>query len=198
MGDATDIILALSVMTIGLEALLFVFRGPLLRVAQAQALQRRIDAVQAEVTQAREQVATRQAEKTTTDAELAKACAALKQAEEDLAAGRRPREILLHRLGGPGGGMVFRASLAKVLPAKPEPERIRQDLANPALAQSSITEIAFGRGFNSSTHFSRSFREIYGIAPSVYRLLMQGSGASWQRVAERQLRTPPLGFSAAE
>jgi AraC-like DNA-binding protein len=77
-------------------------------------------------------------------------------------------------------------------------ERIRQDLANPALAQSSITEIAFGRGFNSSTHFSRSFREIYGIAPSVYRLLMQGSGASWQRVAERQLRTPPLGFSAAE
>lgn len=124
MGDAADIILALSVMTIGLEVLLFVFKGPLLRVAEAQVLQRRIDAAQAEVTQAREQIAMRQAEKTTADAELAKARAALKQAEEDLAAGRRPRELLLHRIGGPGGGTLFRASLTKVLPAKAEPNQM--------------------------------------------------------------------------
>ncbi len=77
-------------------------------------------------------------------------------------------------------------------------ERIRQDLANPALAQSSITEIAFNRGFNSSTHFSRSFREIYGVSPSVYRLLMQGTAPSWQRVAERQLRALPRSLDAAE
>ena len=67
-------------------------------------------------------------------------------------------------------------------------ERIRQDLANPVLFQRSITEIAFGWGFNSSTHFSRSFRETYGVSPSVYRLLMQGTGPFWHRVAQRQLR----------
>jgi AraC-like DNA-binding protein len=77
-------------------------------------------------------------------------------------------------------------------------ERIRQDFADPSLRQHSITEIAFSRGFNSSTHFSRSFREVYGIAPSVYRLLMQGSGAVWQRLAERQLRTLPRGLDAAD
>ena len=44
-------------------------------------------------------------------------------------------------------------------------ERIRQDLADPALAEHSITEIAFGRGFSSSTHFSRSFRARFGCAP---------------------------------
>lgn len=77
-------------------------------------------------------------------------------------------------------------------------ERIRQDLANPALLQNSITDIAFNRGFNSSTHFSRSFRETYGVAPSVYRLLMQETGAVWPRVAERQLRTAGRGASAAE
>jgi AraC-like DNA-binding protein len=32
-----------------------------------------------------------------------------------------------------------------------------------------ITEIAFGWGFNSAAHFARSFRERYGIAPRDYR-----------------------------
>lgn len=68
-------------------------------------------------------------------------------------------------------------------------ERIRHDLANPALAGTSITEIAFGRGFSSSTHFSRSFRESYGVSPRVYRLLMQGTSLFWQRAAQRQLRS---------
>jgi AraC-like DNA-binding protein len=67
-------------------------------------------------------------------------------------------------------------------------ERIRHDLADPALAGTSITEIAFSRGFNSSTHFSRSFRESYGVSPRVYRLLMQGTNAFWRRARERQLR----------
>ena len=65
-------------------------------------------------------------------------------------------------------------------------EEIRQDLANPALSGRSITEIAFKWGFNSSPHFSRSFRETYGVSASVYRLLMQGTNAFWHRMAERQ------------
>lgn len=58
-------------------------------------------------------------------------------------------------------------------------ERIRQDLANPALLQQSITEIAFAWGFNSSTHFSRSFRDRYGVAPRAYRSMVHRDGAYW-------------------
>jgi AraC-like DNA-binding protein len=47
--------------------------------------------------------------------------------------------------------------------------RIREDLGAPMLHGRSITEIAFAWGFSSAAHFSRSFRERYGIAPSGYR-----------------------------
>jgi AraC-like DNA-binding protein len=58
-------------------------------------------------------------------------------------------------------------------------DRIRHDLANPALLRQSITEIAFAWGFNSSTHFSRSFRERYGVAPRAYRTMIHRDGAWW-------------------
>jgi AraC-like DNA-binding protein len=58
-------------------------------------------------------------------------------------------------------------------------DRIRQDLANPALLQQSITDIAFAWGFNSSTHFSRSFRERYGVAPRAYRTMVHKDAAYW-------------------
>ena len=77
-------------------------------------------------------------------------------------------------------------------------DRIRQDLADPVLAGSSITEIAFGRGFSSSTHFSRSFRESFGVSPRVYRLLMQGTSQYWHRAARRQTRGRVQPLSAAE
>lgn len=50
-------------------------------------------------------------------------------------------------------------------------ERVRQDLSNSALRHRSITDIAFAWGFNSSAHFSRSFRDRYGVAPRAYRTL---------------------------
>ncbi len=118
-----ELFLALLVMAVGLEVLLFVSRGALLRAGQAQALQGRINAVQAEVTQAREQVAGRQAELATANTDLAQARAALKQAEEDLAAGRQPREVLVHRIAGPSNGTLFRATVSKVLPGTPEPHQ---------------------------------------------------------------------------
>lgn len=58
-------------------------------------------------------------------------------------------------------------------------ERIRQDLADPRLLGRSITEIAFTWGFNSSTHFSRSFRERYGVSPRSFRAMAQGGDAGW-------------------
>jgi methylphosphotriester-DNA--protein-cysteine methyltransferase len=43
------------------------------------------------------------------------------------------------------------------------------DLSNPDLRERSITEIAFGWGFNDAAHFSRTFRAEFGMAPREYR-----------------------------
>lgn len=48
-----------------------------------------------------------------------------------------------------------------------------RDLRNPALAQRSITDIAFSWGFNSGAHFSRVFREHAGLSPSDFRKAAQ-------------------------
>ena len=55
-------------------------------------------------------------------------------------------------------------------------QRTWADLANPAEAQHSISEIAFRAGFNDSAHFSRAFRQRYGLSPREFR----------QHEAERQ------------
>jgi AraC-like DNA-binding protein len=55
--------------------------------------------------------------------------------------------------------------------------RIREDLSAPALRSRSITEIAFAWGFSSAAHFSRSFRERYGLAPRGYRDLVAAARA---------------------
>lgn len=44
-------------------------------------------------------------------------------------------------------------------------EGARRDLADPAQAARSVTEIAFAWGFNDAAHFSRSFRNHYNCAP---------------------------------
>jgi AraC family transcriptional activator of tynA and feaB len=47
--------------------------------------------------------------------------------------------------------------------------RARQNLSSPAHAGHSITEIAFSLGFSSSAHFSRAFRERFGMPPRDFR-----------------------------
>ncbi|MGS5089286.1 AraC-like ligand-binding domain-containing protein [Hydrogenophaga sp. A37] len=44
-----------------------------------------------------------------------------------------------------------------------------RDLKNPALAQRTITDIAFSWGFSNGAHFSRVFREHAGLPPSDFR-----------------------------
>jgi AraC-like DNA-binding protein len=44
-------------------------------------------------------------------------------------------------------------------------ERCREDLRNPASAHRSITDIAYSWGFNNSNHFSRCFKEAFGVCP---------------------------------
>jgi AraC-like DNA-binding protein len=48
-------------------------------------------------------------------------------------------------------------------------EKCRADLANPLHSHRTITEIAFTWGFNNSTHFSRLFKDRYGLSARAYR-----------------------------
>lgn len=54
-------------------------------------------------------------------------------------------------------------------------ERCRADLISPLHSQLSISEICFRWGFNGSAHFSRVFRNEYGVSPRNYRRT-EGSG----------------------
>jgi AraC-like DNA-binding protein len=45
----------------------------------------------------------------------------------------------------------------------------RRELCDPRLAQRSISEIAFSWGFSDATHFSRSFKEQFGVLPREWR-----------------------------
>jgi AraC-like DNA-binding protein len=48
-------------------------------------------------------------------------------------------------------------------------EECARELADPAQRARSVTDIAFGYGFNSLAHFSRAFREHHGLTPREYR-----------------------------
>lgn len=45
----------------------------------------------------------------------------------------------------------------------------REDLLDPSMAKLRVSEISFRRGFNDSAHFSRVFRDRFGISPSELR-----------------------------
>jgi AraC-like DNA-binding protein len=48
-------------------------------------------------------------------------------------------------------------------------ERCREEIVDPSLAAHSITEIAHLWGFSDSQHFSRAFRQRFGVSPRDYR-----------------------------
>jgi AraC-like DNA-binding protein len=48
-------------------------------------------------------------------------------------------------------------------------EECARELADPERRRAAITEIAFGWGFDSAPHFTRSFRERFGMSPRQYR-----------------------------
>ena len=45
----------------------------------------------------------------------------------------------------------------------------RRELCDPRLTQRGVSEIAFSWGFNDATHFSRSFKEHFGVTPREWR-----------------------------
>ena len=48
-------------------------------------------------------------------------------------------------------------------------QRCWAELSNPAEAHRSVSEIAFQCGFNDAAHFSRAFRERFGLSPRTFR-----------------------------
>ena len=47
--------------------------------------------------------------------------------------------------------------------------RCAEALRDPSLAHLSITDVCFSYGFSSSSHFSRSFKDQFGVLPARYR-----------------------------
>lgn len=49
----------------------------------------------------------------------------------------------------------------------------REDLIDPSMNGKTISDIAYGKGFNDSAHFSRAFKGRFGISPSMLRNKMR-------------------------
>lgn len=69
----------------------------------------------------------------------------------------------LHRLFQQSGLAVSRFIWERRLKAT------REDLLDPAKVKLRVSEIAFNRGFNDSAHFSRSFKDKFGLSPTQLR-----------------------------
>jgi AraC-like DNA-binding protein len=65
-------------------------------------------------------------------------------------------------------------------------EECARQMSDPAFAHLTITDIAFGWGFNSAPHFARSFRERFGEAPRVYRREKLGPALGTPRSLEAE------------
>jgi AraC-like DNA-binding protein len=75
--------------------------------------------------------------------------------------------------------MVFRGesdTLSRYIQRRRVEESARA-LADPMRRTLSITAIATAHGFKSQAHFSRVFRESYGVAPRDFRLQNASGGA---------------------
>jgi AraC-like DNA-binding protein len=69
----------------------------------------------------------------------------------------------LHCLFEPEGTTMVQYVIKKRL------VRCRRDLLNPVMAHRTITDIAFSWGFQNSTHFSRRFKDEFGLSPQEFR-----------------------------
>jgi AraC-like DNA-binding protein len=64
-------------------------------------------------------------------------------------------------------------------------DRCAAELRDPRQAHRPITEICFSWGFNSTSHFSRLFRQQFGFTPRDYRRAIEEIGSSRNSLAGR-------------
>ncbi|MGA1495853.1 MAG: helix-turn-helix domain-containing protein [Rhodothermales bacterium] len=57
-------------------------------------------------------------------------------------------------------------------------ERCHRDLGNPLMAGRKVSDIAFSWGFNDVTHFSRRFRQEYGMSPRSFAKMITDGGST--------------------
>jgi len=65
-------------------------------------------------------------------------------------------------------------------------ERCRRDLASEAMSKRHITEVAYHWGFSDSSHFSRLFKQEFGLSPRAFRESARPSGASTSHIDNTQ------------
>jgi AraC-like DNA-binding protein len=80
-----------------------------------------------------------------------------------LSAALRITPRYLHRLFSGDGETVSRYILRRRL------ERAAQELVDPLHSRRHVSDIAFGCGFSTVSHFCRTFREQYGMSPGDFR-----------------------------
>jgi AraC-like DNA-binding protein len=80
-----------------------------------------------------------------------------------IAAANRISVRYLHSLFQPKGTTVLQHIIRQRL------IRCQRELGNPSMARRSITDIAFSWGFHNATHFSRRFKDEFGMSPSEFR-----------------------------
>ncbi|MEG3146781.1 helix-turn-helix domain-containing protein [Sphingomonas sp. RT2P30] len=76
-------------------------------------------------------------------------------------------------------------------------EQCARQIADPAWRGHSMTEIAFGWGFNSAPHFTRTFRDRYDMPPREYRRLKLDESATTFRRASPARHMAQQGAQAA-
>lgn len=70
-------------------------------------------------------------------------------------------------------------------------QRSWADLANPAEAHHSVSEIAFRCGFSDAAHFSRAFRDKFGLSPRAFRQQQETERLKTVAAAQSQRGWPP-------
>jgi AraC-like DNA-binding protein len=76
-------------------------------------------------------------------------------------------------------------------------EESARQMSDPQWRGHSIAEIAFGWGFNSAPHFTRSFRDRFGVSPRHYRFRQLANVTSQPRTAPEQRPQRARRVSAA-
>ena len=76
-------------------------------------------------------------------------------------------------------------------------EECARQMVDPQWRGHSIAEIAFGWGFNSAPHFTRSFRDRYGVSPRHYRFRHLAEGVREPQPRAKPTRRASTALSSA-